>query len=106
MRYFYYIPEGKNIIDFTVSPGHYGRSFTAIKKIRDDLIIKINRTINSEKLGFFQPDDAAIDIGMHQWDKGIVRVRLQVRILEPLDIKSIEEAGFSPYPYPEDFNCY
>lgn len=104
MRYFYDIPEGQNIINFTVSPGHRGRSFTAIKKIRDDLIIKINRTIPSKKLGFFEPDDATIDIGASQWDKGIVRVRLQVIILEPLNIKFIEKAGFSPYP--KDFNCY
>ena len=105
MRFFYYIPEGGKVINFTVSPGHYGRSFGSMMNTRAILYNKILSIADLiEKTKYFSPDDAGIDIGASQWDKRMIRVRFQVTILSPLNIADIEKAGFSVFP--SDFSCY
>lgn len=106
MRYFYYMPKEMNVINFAVSPDHYGRSLKNIIESYNELFNKIKSISDTflDKVKYFSSNDANIEIGASQWDKMVVRVTIQIKILKPLDIDEIEKRGFSPYP--SDFRAY
>ncbi len=115
-RLFYYIPEGMDLINLVISPGHYGRSLSSIKRTEQILHDSIPEDL--KPLLSLRDVDASIDIDASQWDKSVCRVRrLQIKIkpylakLKPFMAVSIsaiadrlDKAGFSPFP--EDFDCY
>lgn len=108
MRIYYYIPEGCGLINLVASPGHYGKTISSIRNTDDALIHGIPEDLKA--LLVMENLDASIEIGASRWDKGVCRVRHQIKFKHyyKFPLKKIEEmleaAGI--YPFPDDFGCY
>jgi hypothetical protein len=109
-RFFYYIPEDTNIINFWISPGHYGKSIKSITQSARILADKVPSEIVNAVGGCFDLTEANVEIGASIWDKGVARVHIQVEISKnsPLPSKMagkiLEDAGFCLVS--QDFYCF